>query len=454
MPEPAARVEAGADRPRGGIWALGELARPGSYRRLAGRVKYPVAALMISQTVLTFALTAVLTRVLGPLAFGEYAVILTAAGIFQLVAAFPVESGLPKFLAETGRQDLPRLRAYYSAGLWLRLAAGLAGFAACLPLAGWQGRVYGVPGAAGAIVLAAAGQCLFAPGAGYFLACIQGMERPRRWATANLLNAALVFPLATLGAAAFGRWGQVGLQGAIALGWLACVALSGVLARGALGFLAPGRGGRRQMPGLAWFLLPMWVVPLAGFGALTLVKTALALRWGAVAVGHLEVALSLLRHMGFVYHACMIVLLPEWSRLYADQQGAELRRSLAEARGVLVGIALGYGALLALGGGWLVPRLFGADQAGAVPTVRVIGLVMPVMIAGWMASATNIVCGRTGNIGKANVIWFSLVVPVSLVLLPRLGALGVALGWLGAYCVFSWYYVSRARPFFGEIEGW
>ena len=34
------------------------------------------------------------------------------------------------------------------------------------------------------------------------------------------------------------------------------------------------------------------------------------------------------------------------------------------------------------------------------------------------------------------------------------GSLGAALGFLAAYCVFAWYYVSRARPFFAEVEGW
>jgi membrane associated rhomboid family serine protease len=84
----------------------------------------------------------------------------------------------------------------------------------------------------------------------------------------------------------------------------------------------------------------------------------------------------------------------------------------------------------------------------------VIGLVMPVMIAGWVASATNVVSNRTSIIGKANVIWFSLVVPLGVALIPPLGAVGAALAWLGAYLVFAWYYVTRARPFFREVASW
>jgi len=72
-----------------------------AYQGLAARVRYPVAAMLISQTVLTFGATAVLARFLGPRGFGQYALVLTITGIFQLIAAFPVESGIPKFLAET-----------------------------------------------------------------------------------------------------------------------------------------------------------------------------------------------------------------------------------------------------------------------------------------------------------------------------------------------------------------
>ncbi len=77
-----------------------EMTDPAAYTLVAARVKYPVGAMLISQTALTFGATAVLARALGPRGFGEYALALTIAGIFQLVAAFPVESGTPKFLAE------------------------------------------------------------------------------------------------------------------------------------------------------------------------------------------------------------------------------------------------------------------------------------------------------------------------------------------------------------------
>jgi len=110
--------------------------------------------------------------------------------------------------------------------------------------------------------------------------------------------------------------------------------------------------------------------------------------------------------------------------------------------------------VLALGGQWVVPAIFGADQAGAVPAARIIGVVMPVMTGGWVASVTNIVSSRTGIMGQANIIWFCIVIPVGLAAIPVLGAAGGSVSFLAAYGVFTWFYISRARPFFREIGVW
>jgi len=435
-----------------------EMTDPAAYLSVAARVKYPVGAMLISQTALTFGATAVLARALGPQGFGEYALALTIAGIFQLVAAFPVESGIPKFLAEArsgGAEGEPDgVRGYYTAGLWCRLGASALALGWCALGAGWLSARFHAPALGGPVLIAAIFLCLLTPLNVFFMACIQGMEQPRRWATGNLLSAAAVFPFLVWGAHGFGRWGQPGLLALIAAGWLCSAIMCGGLARKALGSLWPGASAGPQLRQLVPFLLPMWIVPLAGFGARTIMKLLVAKSSSPVALGHFEIALTLLGHMGVVYQACMIVLLPEWARLYAGREARQLLTSLARARGVLVGVAMVYGAALTLGGQWVVPAIFGREQMGALPAVRVIGVVMPLMISGWVASSTNVVSNRTGNIGKANVIWFSVGVPLSFVLIPPLGALGGALSWLGAYVVFAWYYISRARPFFHKVERW
>jgi O-antigen/teichoic acid export membrane protein len=432
---------------------LREVTDPAAYRAIARQVKYPVGASIISQTALGFGLAAALSRLLGARSFGQYAVVMTIAGIFQLIAAFPVETGVARFLAEARQGRPSEVRALYSAGLVARLAASLVALSAALLLSGWLSTAYHLPGFGREISIAALSVCLLTPLSLFFLSCIQGMERPRRWATGALVSASFVFPLGVWGARAFPEWGHKGLFLLIAAGWAGAAVACALLARGALGFLRPA-GARRQLRQMVSFVLPIGIVPIAGFSAHTITKSALAVRWGPVPVGQFEIALTLLAHMGMLYGACMIVLLPAWARLYARRAGAELLVSMSHARGALIGVALVYGAALALGGQWLVPAVFGPEQSGAAPAARVMGLVMPVMISGWVASTTNVVSGSTAIIARANVVWFLLVVPIGLSLIPHYGALGAAIAWLCAYLVFSWCYIHWARPFFREVAGW
>lgn len=416
-------------------------------------MKYPAAAMLVSQTVLGFGVAAALSRLLGARAFGEYAVVMTVTGIFQLVAGFPVETGIPKFLAEARQGRAEAVRRYYAAGLRLRLGACGAAMLCTVVLARWLSGAYGIAHLSQPVVLGSLSLCLLAPVSLYYLACIQGMERPKRWATASVLSAFLVFGLAVLGAVGFGGWGHRGLLALIAVGWALAAAVCVGLARGALGFLW-SRTDWRYVRDLIRFLLPVWLIPLLGFGSRTILKSYLAVKQGPVPVGQFEIALTLLLHLGTVYHACMIVFVPAWARLYARRDGAALMRSISQVRGALLGVAAVYGAVLALGGQWVVPAIFGADQVGAVPAARIIGAVMPVMTGGWVAAATNIVSSRTGIMGQANIIWFCIAIPVGLAAIPSLGAAGGSVSFLAAYGVFTWFYISRARPFFREIGLW
>lgn len=432
---------------------ISEVTDPASYRAIAIQARYPVIAAIISQTALGFGLVALLSRSLGAEVFGQYGVILTVVGLFQLVVGFQAETGVAKYLPQARQVSAEESRAYYSAGLMLRLGiSGLALVAAML-LAPLLCRAYRIPELTPEFRRAAIALCFFMPVSLFFLACIQGAERPRRWATGTLLSAGVVLPAVIIGAGGVSRWGLQGVVTALLWGWAGAAVSCALLARGALGFLRPTRA-TAQVRELFLFVLPLAVVPLCGFGAQVISKTVLARAWGPVPVGQFEIALTLQQHLGICYHAAMTVLLPAWARLYSQRRATELLQSISHARGALLGLALVYGGILALGGPWIIPAIFGREQIGAAPAARVMGLVMPIMIAGWVASTTAVVSNRTSVVGWANLIWFSLTVPTAVALIPQLGALGAAVSWLTGYSVFTWYYLHRARPFFREVERW
>jgi O-antigen/teichoic acid export membrane protein len=432
---------------------LVEVLNPASYRAVASRVKHTVAAVLVSYTLLSFGLTALLSQLLGSRRFGEYAVVITIAGIFRLLASFSVEAGVPKFIAESSQRDPAEMKAFYAAGLATRVTAGLFALLLASALADWVVRLYGVPHLSSAVIAAALYLCLLSPLASFFLSCIQGREQPRRWSTATLVNAAFVFPAAVVGALGLSRWGLPGLLLCVAVGWAGAAFSSALFARRAMGFTwAPPDWPHLRV--LIPFLAPLWLGDLISQGAHIILKSYMTVKAGPVAVGQFEIALTLLLQVGTLYSAVMIVFLPNWARLYAAEQGAELLDSFSRARGVIIGMASFFGFGLALGGQWLVPLVFGRDQVGAVPAVRVMGLIMPLVFSSWVTLSTFVISNRTSVSARANILWFAIVIPVGIVLIPTLGSLGGSLAFVVGYVAFTSYVVIRARPFFARLHHW
>jgi O-antigen/teichoic acid export membrane protein len=82
------------------------------------------------------------------------------------------------------------------------------------------------------------------------------------------------------------------------------------------------------------------------------------------------------------------------------------------------------------------------------------GLVMPLTFLSWVTLSTYVISNRTAVSARANILWFVIVVPAGLLLIPRLGSLGGSVAFLIGYIVFNWYVLTRARPFFARLHGW
>ncbi len=434
-----------------GVFA--EAVNPASYRAVAAQVKYPVGAVLISYSLLSFGITAVLSQLLGSRRFGEFAVVITIAGIFRLLASFSVESGTAKFIAESSHHSQLEMRAYYAAGLATRVTGSTVSLLLAIACGGWVARLYGVPHLSRAVVAASIYLCLLWPLATFFLACVQGREQPVRWATATLVNAALVFPAGVIGAVGIPRWGLSGVLLWIAAGWAGAAIASAVFSRRTMGFTW-ARPDLTHLRVLVPFLLPLWLGELISFGTHIILKSYLAVKAGPVSVGQFEICLTLLFQVGTLYQAMMIVFLPTWAKLYAAQQGAALLASYSTMRGVVVGMASVFGLVLAIGGQWVIPLVFGREQVGAVAAARVMGLVMPLTFLGWLTLSSFVISNQTAIAARANILWFCIVVPSGLLLIPRLGSLGASVAFLLGYIVFTWYAVARARPLFAQLRRW
>lgn len=132
-------------------------------RRLTVR-RLTTAAGFYSSAFLGFVGTVVAARLLGPREFGFLAIVLAAAGIFQLLLDLTAEEAVVKFgFRYSERRDWGRLRRLLSLALFLKLGGGALAGLALLALAQVADRVFDAEGLAGPMRFAALLPLLQAP---------------------------------------------------------------------------------------------------------------------------------------------------------------------------------------------------------------------------------------------------------------------------------------------------
>lgn len=120
------------------------------WRRLATAVG------IYSSSILGFAGTIVAARLLGPREFGSLAIVVAAAGFFQILLDLTAEESLVKFgFRYTEGQDWARLRRLFTLALGLKLTGGVLAGVALLALAPFADRVFGGDDLAGSMRIAA-----------------------------------------------------------------------------------------------------------------------------------------------------------------------------------------------------------------------------------------------------------------------------------------------------------
>jgi O-antigen/teichoic acid export membrane protein len=125
-------------------------------RRLLWR-RLTTAAGIYSSSLLGFAGTIVAARLLGPREFGSLAIVVAAAGFFQILLDLTAEESLVKFgFRYSEGRDWARLRRLFSLALGLKLAGGALAGLALLALAPFADRVFGADDLAASMRIAAA----------------------------------------------------------------------------------------------------------------------------------------------------------------------------------------------------------------------------------------------------------------------------------------------------------
>jgi O-antigen/teichoic acid export membrane protein len=436
----ASSWEAGAGTPSGGA----DLLRDGVLWTLAGSASKRLGA---------FLATWILARHLGREGVGAYA-LLVSLSLLAAWAQPAVSAALVKLVADregSGGAGLAAARAQAGLGLGgALLAAGAAALVAGRDLL--AGPVYGEPLVALLAPWAAAG--LLASGAADLLGAVfQGLKLFR---IANVVGAAaaLLGPAAAL--LLVPRLGLRGIFLALALAGAAAAAVSaGLLLHRArrLGLRLRRLPDAAAVGEVARFAAPVLLSGLAGPAAIWIAHTILVLARGLADLGAFNVAHALAAIIPFLAASVGTVLVPLVAGDAASGGGGAAEMTRRALRLVLLA-GLPAALVLAVYGRPILVLLYGPAFEAAAPVLGVLSAAGLLVAAAHVLGALLMGKGAVWRGLAVNALWMVVFLVLSLVLVPGLGAAGLAWAFAGSYAVHCAVLIGVSRRLWGlALEG-
>jgi O-antigen/teichoic acid export membrane protein len=405
-------------------------------RRTAARgTAFSFASILVTRA-LGFLTSLLLARFLGPGDFGAWSILIGFHSVAFLAAGLGLPLIAPKLVAEPGEVRAATdaasgpdpghapIRAILAAAFGLGLLAGAAAWLLAPFLADAMFGAGADPGPVRGTALAITA-VVWSNAAG---ALLQGRQQIRRLAAYNAglaaLNLALVLPAAE-------RLGLTGALAALSISHLVFTVVA--IASLPKGSRRPewtpatrrvfARGLRLGLPLLVSTLL----VPLVAW----LARTWLGHQSGLDAVGRYQVAETLNQAILFVPLAMTTPLYPMVAA-QAARNPAEASRWIAPFFGYVVLLTLPAALLV----GWLAPllvRLFGPGYGESWPVVYLLSGGYFLSSLGHLTGAVLTGHGWTGRGLALNLFWAVVLLAAALALVPRHGAVGLAVSFGIAY---------------------
>jgi O-antigen/teichoic acid export membrane protein len=410
-------------------------------QHLAQKIARNSAATISAQLVIkliSFAFTVLIVRHLGASAFGQYA----AVAAFGTMFLFIGDLGLSPYLVrEVARlRDLPgseqRARELFGAVLWLRVALSLAAVALMLLVAWLSGRPLVM---LGALAINAVSMVLYGV-QGTSEAVLAGYERLDITAGARVVYQ-IVF--VTLGGAALAvGTGYYGLLGATLA---AVVVLTTICVRAAVSLSGrPGGPARASWPALLRASLPFGVVAFTLGLSYKFDSVLLNIFHGDAVTGYYNAAYGLVFSTVFLSNAINTALYPSLTRQTAADPGAA-----PAVYGKVIGYLLMIGLPIAVGGSFLadriVPFLYGDGYGPAIPALRLVIWVVPLMFLSEFLGYAVIIEGRERYVARSVLISTVVNVALNLALVPRFGLMAAAVMTVLTECVLVVQYLWLLR---------
>jgi O-antigen/teichoic acid export membrane protein len=365
---------------------------------------------------LGFASTIVAARVLGVEAFGLFAIVMAATGLFQTMLDLTVEEAVTKYgFRYTTAEDWGRLRRLFARALTFKSAGAVLAALALLGLAGVGDRLFGAEGLAPAFAFAALIPLVQAPEG---LAATALILRGRYDVRGAFLALSMGLRLAAIAIGA-----QYGLAETFAA--LAAAQALATLAVGIAGVAAYRRFVVQSSFATGVVSLRTSVAPLL-----------LGLVSPAPQVGFFRAALA--PQQGFLTLSApmRMILLTEQTR---DWERGDRAGVFAGIRRYSVGAAMATAAALVpllVFMPDLVRLVFGSDYEGAVTAARIVVVAAVLQfVFGWTKSLP-VTIGRPSLRVVTHGLETAVLVPLVLLLGAEWGATGAAVAVLASTTVF------------------
>jgi O-antigen/teichoic acid export membrane protein len=387
------------------------------------------AATQITTAVFTAAMTLYLVRALGPHDYGTFALAVSVGTLLMLIADFGLTGSAGRFVAEVRGNDR-EVAAVVSDSVRLKFFAVIPVAIVVFVLAGPIADAYGNSGLEWPLrgmAFAVVGQGMFLMYRGIFISLARVSVTWRITLYESALEATASIGLVLLGAGAAGA--AFGRATGYLLGTVLAVILSvRLLGRDAIGLR--NRGYTRKVAQYGGALLVVTV-------AFTLFEQIDVLLIGAIistkAVGVFEAPLRLTTFLGYGGQALAQGVAPRLARRPGEPPNvpafARATRYLTIFQAVLI-------APLLVWAEPIVNLVLGSSYAGSVPVLRALA---PFVFMAGLGTFITLVVNYIGEARRRIVISFVTVglnAAIDLVLLPKIGVVGGAVGTDVAFALF------------------
>jgi O-antigen/teichoic acid export membrane protein len=380
----------------------------------------------------------VIARLLGKEGYGEIGMVQSTMGLFGVLAGFGMGSTATKYIAEYRLKDPEKAGRISSLTIVFSLLSGVVMMLVCLALSPWLAKTtLGRPDLAS--LLAAGSLLLFVSTIGGVLsATLSGYEAFRQIARINIVQGAaapfMAIPLV---------W-YFGVQGAIAsftvngaLGLILCArALKSEAAKYKIAdrydsaiwsewpilwkFAFPAMASGLMIAPVTWITNIILVNQPGGYGELGLFNAAN--QWRMVVV--------------FLPGLLAAAMLPVLSETHGREDKSDFNRTVVLNLRATWIVALPLTVLVVTLGKPLA-ELFGKQFHGAAPIIAVLMVATFLNVVNSAVGSALTGAGRMWTGTLMNLGWAVALVASSLVLVPRLGGLGLAAAYLVSYVVHT-----------------